>query len=409
METKTKSAAKRKPWMRYRHRIARNVLAATLGTYSKLRYNIRIEKFKEQGDRPYLILMNHQTAFDQFFVGVAFRNPVYYVASEDLFSKGFISKVIRYLVAPIPIKKQTTDVQAVMNCIRLAREGATIAMAPEGNRTYSGQTEYMNPAITPLIRRLKLPVAFFRIEGGYGVHPRWSDVVRKGKMRAYVSSVLEPEECQALSDEALYQRIQQELYVNEAANTGFFYHKKTAEYLERAIYVCPYCGLSVFESKNDIIECQSCHRQVRYLPTKELEGVGFDFPFPYVLQWYEHQCDFVNHLNPEDHIEKPIYQDRADLSQVIVYKRKQLLEKNVAVSLYGNRIVLKGNTTAMDLSFDEVHAVTVLGRNKLNIYIGKELYQLKSNPHFNALKYVNMFYRYKNFKSGNENDTFLGL
>ena len=175
---------KKQKWIKFRHRPVRAVLNVTLGVYSKWKYGITVEKFRQQGDRPYLILYNHQTAFDQFFVGMSFRGPVYYVASEDLFSKGWVSSLIRFLVAPIPIKKQTTDIGAVMNCIRVAREGGTIAIAPEGNRTYSGKTEYMSSAIAPLAKKLKLPIAFYRIEGGYGVHPRWSDKVRKGKMRA---------------------------------------------------------------------------------------------------------------------------------------------------------------------------------------------------------------------------------
>ena len=190
---------KKKPWMKYRHRVVRDIAYAVMYPYTRLKYNIKIDKFKEQGNRPYLILMNHQTAFDQFFVGMAFRGPVYYVASEDLFSNGWISSLLRWLVAPIPIKKQTSDVGAVKNCIRVAREGGTIAIAPEGNRTYSGRTGYMNPAIAGLARMLKLPIALFRIEGGYGVHPRWSDVVRRGRMHAYVSRVIEPEEFAGLS------------------------------------------------------------------------------------------------------------------------------------------------------------------------------------------------------------------
>ena len=197
----------RVPWLRPRHRVVRNIAYAVLYPYTKLKYNIKIEPFREQGDRAYLILMNHQTAFDQFFVGMTFRGPVYYVASEDLFSNGWISSLLRWLVAPIPIKKQTSDVAAVKNCVRVAKEGGTIAIAPEGNRTYSGRTGYMNPAIASLTKLIKLPVALLRIEGGYGVHPRWSDVVRRGKMRAYVSRVIEPEEYAGLSKSELFSEL----------------------------------------------------------------------------------------------------------------------------------------------------------------------------------------------------------
>ena len=171
MDKTTKS--KKTKWMRPRHRLVRNVLNVTLGLYTRIKYGIKVEKFKEQEKRPYLILMNHQTAFDQFFVGMSFKGAVYYLASEDIFSMGATSSLIRYLVNPIPIKKQTTDVKAIKTCIRVAREGGTIAIAPEGNRTYSGRTEYMSPSIAPLARRLGMPIALFRIEGGYGVHPRW--------------------------------------------------------------------------------------------------------------------------------------------------------------------------------------------------------------------------------------------
>ena len=193
--------------MKYRHRIVRNVAYAVMYPYTRIKYGIEIERFRAQGDRAYLILMNHQTAFDQFFVGMAFKGPVYYVASEDLFSNGWISSLLRWLVAPIPIKKQTSDISAVLNCVKVAKEGGTIAIAPEGNRCYSGRTGYMNPAIASLAKILKLPVALFRIEGGYGVHPRWSDVVRRGKMRAYVSRVIEPEELAKLSKQELLEQI----------------------------------------------------------------------------------------------------------------------------------------------------------------------------------------------------------
>ena len=57
-------------------------------------------------------------------------------------------------MAPIPIKKQTMDITAVKNCILVAREGGTICIAPEGNRTYSGRTEYMRPSIASLAKKL---------------------------------------------------------------------------------------------------------------------------------------------------------------------------------------------------------------------------------------------------------------
>ena len=401
---------KKRQWMLPRHRWATEILRPIIGTYTRWKYNIKVERFKEQRKRAYLILMNHQTAFDQFFVAMAFRGPVYYVATDDLFSNGWVSSVIRWLVAPIPIKKQATDPAAVMNCLRIARDGGTIALAPEGNRTYSGETAYINPAIAGMARKMKLPIALFRIEGGYGIQPRWSDVVRKGKMRAYVSRVIEPEEYAAMTTEELVREIEQGLYVNEGVADAIFRSAKRAEYLERAMYVCPFCGLSEFESHGHRVTCKGCGKGVEYGEDKRLTGVDCRFPHEFVTQWYAYQENFINNLNLLEYTKTPVYRDRARFSEVILNKRKELLQKDASIALYGDRMVVgEGSDHAQVFPFDEILAASVLGRNKLNIYHGKAVYQFKGSKRFNALKYVNFYHRYKNIIRGEANAKFLGL
>ena len=400
---------KQKKWMKFRHRVVRRLLYPFFHVYSRIKYNITIEKFKEQKKTPYLVLLNHQTPFDQFFVGLAFKGPIYYLATEDIFSMGFLSSVIRWLVAPIPIKKQTSDVKAVKNCIRVAREGGTICIAPEGNRTYSGRTVYMNDSIASLAKMLKLPIALYRIEGGYGAEPRWSDVVRKGKVRGYVSEVIEPEEYKDMSNDELYERIKQGLFVDEAVADCEFHHKKRAEYLERAMYVCPFCGLSKFESHNEFCECKNCGAKIEYQPNKQIKGVNCDFPFDFVADWYDYQEEFINKLDTNDYINAPIYSDVADVFEVIINKKKVPFRKNVSISLYGDRIVFdQGTDDELRLDFADISVVAVLGRNKSNIYYKDKVYQLKGDKRFNALKYVNIYHRHKNIAKG-EKLQFLGM
>ena len=401
---------KQKSWLKLRHHAVRNIAYIILYPYSRIKYGITIEKFKNQKKTPYLILLNHQTPFDQFFVGMSFKGPIYYLATEDIFSNGFVSSLIKWLVAPIPIKKQAGDVQAVKTCIRVAREGGTVCIAPEGNRTYSGKTEYMSDAIAPLAKKLKLPIALYRIEGGYGAEPRWSDVVRNGKMRSYVSRVIEPEEYKNMTDEELFGIIEEGLYVNEAVADCEFHHKKRAEYLERAIYVCPYCGLSEFESHDEIFECKNCGRRIEYTPRKELRGIGFDFPFQFVNDWYEYQKSFVNALDTEQYISAAMYYDTANVLEVIVRKKKIPLYKNADISLYGDRVVInEGKPNELLLLFSQISVMAALGRNKLNIYVGDKVYQFKGDKRFCALKYVNIYYRRKNQLKGEEYGQFLGL
>ena len=117
---------KNNTWIKPRHNTLRNILAPVIGLYTRLKFGIKPEKFQDQGDRQFLIIMNHQTSFDQFFVSLSFRGPIYYIATEDLFSKGWISRAISYIQAPIPIRKQTTDIKAVKDCDALLLGGGSL-------------------------------------------------------------------------------------------------------------------------------------------------------------------------------------------------------------------------------------------------------------------------------------------
>ncbi|MBQ7871847.1 MAG: 1-acyl-sn-glycerol-3-phosphate acyltransferase [Oscillospiraceae bacterium] len=396
MPTKAK---KKETWLRRRHRVVRNLAALVLGPYVRLKTGVHVTHFRAQGDRQYLIVANHQTGFDQFLVGMAFKGAVYYIASEDLFSNGFISKLLRWAVNPIPIKKQTTDVKAVMNCLRVAREGGTIALFPEGNRTYDGKPVHIKPGIVGLMRKLGLPLAIFRIEGGYGVQPRWADKCRKGPMRAYVSQVIEPEEYNAMTNEQLYALVCKALYVDECNGLGEYRSRHGAEYLERALYVCPDCGLSTLESHGDSIACKRCGRTARHLPNRTLEGV----PFRNVSQWYDYQCDFVRGMETDPAV--CLFRDKVSLWEVTLYKHKKCLRKSAEAGLWSDRITIDGDLV---LPFSEISTATVLGHNKLNLYWDGKLYQLRGDKRFNALKYVNLCYLEKNRKGENDND-FLGI
>lgn len=395
---------KKNKWICAQHKFMRNLIYMLVYPFAKLKYHIKIKKQKNV--EQCLILSNHQTAFDQFFISFAFKQHVYYVASEDLFSMGWVSRFIKWAVAPIPIKKQTTDLKAVKDCLRVAKEGGTIAIFPEGNRTFSGKTETIKKSIVKLIKALKLPIAFFKIEGGYGVQPRWSDKTRKGKMTAQVSKTIKPEEYLNLTDDQLYDLVKSELYVNEANSNNEFKSKHLAEYLERLVYVCPKCGIAEFESNKNIITCKKCGCTVEYLPTTQLKGINNDFAFSYVNDWYDYQEQYVHNLDLSQFNDKPCFTDTVALSEVALYKNKTLINKNTTLMCYSDRFVVNDKV----LNFSDITVTSVLGRNKLNIYYLDQVLQIKGETRFNAVKYVNIFYHWKNLQQGNDVDgKFLGL
>ena len=106
---------------------------------------------------------------------------------------------------------------------------------------------------------------------------------------------------------------------------------------------------------------------------------------------------------------EPMYSERGDLYEVIPYENKKLIEENVEIELYGDRLELMLGGEKTVWRFEDTTAITVLGKNKLNVYYGDKIYQIKPGKRFNALKYVHIYHRSKNMVKGETNEQFLGL
>ena len=395
----------KKKWVKFRHRVIRVILYFPVKLYCRIKFGVKIYKHKERG--AYLILSNHQTDGDQFFTYLAFKTPVYLLATEDLFSNGFKSRLLEYAFAPVPFDKTSTDIQSIRNCIKVAKEDGSLCVFPEGNRTYSGRTEYIKPSIVKLVKLLKLPVALFKIDGGYGVQPRWARGGRKGKISARVTRVLTPEEYLSLDNDALYEVIKTELSANEAIDGRKYKGKHRAEYIERAVYVCPNCGLAEWESKNNQARCTKCNLTITYGENKTITAENGEIPFNNTAEWIDYQNSVLLKVEPSDYAETPAFTDRARLLKVKPYKVKRLIDKNAFFSLYSDRITVL-TKEEKTFYFKDLQSMSVLGRNKLSFNTGTELYQVKGGKRFNALKYVNFFYNYK-IKIGGKTDAFLGI
>ena len=77
--------------------------------------------------------------------------------------------------------------------------------------------------------------------------------------------------------------------------------------------------------------------------------------------------------------------------------------------MYSNRIEILYLDKLDTYMFDEISSSGVFGRNKMNFFIGTRVFQFLYDERFNAMKFVNLYYKYKIEKGGDTNDKFLGL
>ena len=419
-----KRKKKKKKWMRFRHKVVWFIGRPIVFLITRLFYRYRYKKIKRKDARQSLIISNHQNGFDQFFVALNFPQVIYFIASEALFSTGFMGRFISWAAGPIPIKKSTTDVRAVANLLRIVKEGGTVGIFPEGNRSFDGKNGYIKKSVAQLAKKVKIPLVLYKLEGGYGTHPRWSDTRRKGRVTGSIARVLEPEELEEMSVDEIYDIIITTLFHDDHDTGGEFRSKKMAEHFERVMYVCPRCGLSNFFGKGNSFGCKKCGLTAEMQPDLSIKLSENDASFDFKTegQWYDYQQDYIRKLDKNAYTDTPAYEDKVKEYKVIPYENTVCTMEEALIRLYSDRyeFYLPDGNLQKTVNFSDMSAAAVQNANMLIIYMnGGDYYQIHGSVEFNAIKYVNFYYHFLGtglFKltgsdkfSGEKNVEFLGI
>lgn len=376
--------------IKMRHRITFAILKPIFTFVLFFTYRFKAKKYKLSKE-PHLILSNHQTTMDPFLLSLSFKGPIYFMASEDLFVKGFVSKIIKFLAAPFAKKKGTSDVGAVRYCMQVVKAGGNISIFPEGNRTYSGKQCYIDPAIVKLMKLLKIPVVLYNICGGYGTSPRWASGIRYGKMYGKVVAKLSPEIIEELNENELYTFVLDKLDVEDAPSNIRFKSRRRAKNLERVLYICPQCGhINTLYSKRNYVKCTQCELNSEYTEYLTFKGVKFNT----VNDWYTYQEEYIKNYQFENE-DEIIFEDE----HVSLYETTRSIGSDYLgygkLSITKKDIILKCLESCHRFKLSSIDTMTIIGKHKLNFYIENRTYQLKGRSSLNVLKYMQIYYRIK--------------
>ncbi len=213
---------------------------------------------------PAILVANHVNFFDPIWIYDVVDRPIHFVATEELFRGRILSFIVR-LFGTIPFRRQAQDFQSIRNIIKMLQAGGLIGVYPEGTRTWDGTNSPIIPTIARIIRRMKVPVFFCRLEGGYLHFPRWADKWRPIQVRLifdklYTPGTIPDSEEQVITDIADAIRIPDyDLKIPGAKRrlSGL------ASGIHKIIYRCPNCqsieSLKAVEPlASNQVECHSC-------------------------------------------------------------------------------------------------------------------------------------------------------
>ncbi|MFP4624662.1 MAG: lysophospholipid acyltransferase family protein [Gemmatimonadota bacterium] len=133
------------------------------------------------GDGPFLLISNHQSYLDPVLVQAVVRRPMYTMAKSTEFSNPVIGPLLKRLKS-FPVRRFEIDPQAVRIVLKHLRRGDGVGIYIEGERTWDGRLQPPRLGTIRLVLKAGVPVIPCGISGAYDVWPRWSRL-RRGRVR----------------------------------------------------------------------------------------------------------------------------------------------------------------------------------------------------------------------------------
>jgi 1-acyl-sn-glycerol-3-phosphate acyltransferase len=259
---------------------------------------------RERG--PMLLMGNHSSVLDPFIVAIFIRRPVQYVISDSQIRSPFLSFVLG-LVGVIPKTKVVADLDTVKRIVAVKRENGIIGIFPEGQTSWDGHRLPIVKATDKLVKSLKIPVYIAQIRGAYFTWPRWGRRFRRGEARIFYSRLFDGDDLKDLTVDEVGTAVRNALSFDVDAyqrERGVRYHgAHQAEYLERALFVCPACDrIATLHSRGRRLTCESCGYSVHFSPFGRFEPREGALRFETIREWNLYQLEvFRRYLDERLH------------------------------------------------------------------------------------------------------------
>lgn len=372
-----------------RHNIIWKLLWPLAWLIARLRMNYHTQT--EPVKAPALIVSNHCTDLDPILLALTIKNHAYFVASDHIFRKPRTARFLMWAQAPIARTKGAAAGDTALRAIRTLRRGFSVALFAEGNRTFNGVTGDIVESTAKLARASGAALVTHRFQGGYFTSPRWAGAdIRRGRMTGAIVGVYPPEELKRMTAPEIADLIRRDI-AEDAYATQEWWHipyrgKNRAQYLERALYLCPGCmSMGTLESEGDFLSCAECGFTVWYTPYGYLEG-KFDGPRT-IPQWDKWQAAELKKRVDAASVNTCLAADAHTELYGPDDNGGELLLRKGELAAYRDRFEIAGAA----IPFGSITGINLNGPQALIFSAGGESFTVKSPDVCNMRKYLTIY------------------
>ncbi len=232
------------------------------------RYRPRTDRESDRMPRPpYIMVSNHGTFIDPWIVGSYTYKPVFFMCNDDAWRSSPVTQTYLTCVGAFPKRKGGADFRAIKTTLKILESGSPVCIFPEGQTSWTGETQLTYLGLEKLVRRANVPLVIFNLCGNFLIKPWWAESRRTGRVIVRVK-VLTPERIAAMNDEELFSAVKDGIYNNDIKDprndTYPFRGSGLAVGLERLAWICMHCGAEDrLSTSGDDITCEACGKSWR--------------------------------------------------------------------------------------------------------------------------------------------------
>ena len=349
-------------------------------------YGLEAEPIFYEG--PALIIANHSNDLDPLILAACFpKNQMYFVASEHIFRLGIVSKVLAYLVAPIPRKKASSGADTVKACLRALKAGNSVALMAEGEATWDGVSIDAFSATGKLAKSSGASLITVKITGGYLSNPRWSHTNRRGKVYARPVHIYSPLELEEMSAEEVLEAINHDIYEDcwqrQRDYAVRFVGKDRAEDIERAVYICPTCkSVGTIVSSGNTFCCTACHTGSS---VTEYGTFADGFTFSNISEWDKWQKEQIRNRTFETSDSEIYFRDfGVTLKRIGPGHKEEVIGENLKLCQYEDRLTCGVCTFYLS----KISNMSIVQAKRLLFSYEKNYYEIKVESKTSVRKYL---------------------
>ena len=224
-------------------------------------------------DEPFLFLANHSALWDPLWLSGGVMRPIHFMATQSAMREPFLGRLLQS-GGTVPKRKFSSDATAVKKLRSWAKLGGSVALFPEGARTWDGTPLPLVPGIDKLIRLIGLPVVTARIINADRGMPRWGNGSRYGHVHVEYDTPKSFDRRTPLDE--IFSYVDTRIRVDPLSCkrwpvTG----KRLAEGLTMVLFACPKCYyLEGLSARGNFLQCTSCTARWRVDTTNHLIAVS---------------------------------------------------------------------------------------------------------------------------------------